>query len=523
MIYRQAFRVVIWLGPASETSDLGIEFALGLHEALTVHIGEYRSSDRPVLSHHLGKKLWPSNFRFPPSEAQEWIALANILGRDWFQRLWIVQEAFLNQNTVFQCGTDEFAWKYLGGLNQLLQTQPFLKSIICRQSQAAASISLLGMIDGIKLRKGAITIEDFIMNFTTQQATDARDFIYTLLSLGPLEAEHLDINYRLSVSEVYMQFARTVLGHFQRDNILYSAILDSDPEIKLPSRAPNWKQLHLKQSEISPNMAQAFFRASRHESSEFSFSQDGRTLHIKGRRVSQLDHEGVRAPEIDYSEIWKNHTANEAKLQMDLLDFLSKARQLADSCDGYPPCHSKDRILAQTFCREQYRMEYGELPLDHKNPIDAAENAIQDYAQIVQAAHQEWIQMTAIPRERVYQQSAVSLWKDRWWKLTHTPSPTWIFKGHAFLVKAVAAFNEIHGSQLRGNRITKTENGLLASVPKQCNVGDIVVIFYGWDTPFVLRAVESGYLLVGQCYVNGLMKGEAYSKSMGPEIVFDIK
>ena len=71
--------------------------------------------------------------------------------------------------------------------------------------------------------------------------------------------------------------------------------------------------------------------------------------------------------------------------------------------------------------------------------------------------------------------------------------------------------------QLQGNCIAKTQNGLLANIPQQSEVGDIIAILYGWNTPFLLRPIATGYLLIGECYVHGIMHGEAMEKNMGVE------
>ncbi|KAF7543398.1 hypothetical protein G7046_g10008 [Stylonectria norvegica] len=39
--------------------------------------------------------------------------------------------------------------------------------------------------------------------------------------------------------------------------------------------------------------------------------------------------------------------------------------------------------------------------------------------------------------------------------------------------------------------------------------GDVVAVLYGGRTPFVLREVDGGWVLLGECYVHGLMEGEA--------------
>ena len=39
---------------------------------------------------------------------------------------------------------------------------------------------------------------------------------------------------------------------------------------------------------------------------------------------------------------------------------------------------------------------------------------------------------------------------------------------------------------------------------------------------FILRPVTNGYLLVGECYVHGIMYGEAIEQGLGVEQDFDI-
>ena len=59
-------------------------------------------------------------------------------------------------------------------------------------------------------------------------------------------------------------------------------------------------------------------------------------------------------------------------------------------------------------------------------------------------------------------------------------------------------------------RFCTTEGKRLGMVPRATQKGDIICAFPGAITPFVLRADGSGnYLLVGECYVQGLMYGES--------------
>jgi hypothetical protein len=59
-----------------------------------------------------------------------------------------------------------------------------------------------------------------------------------------------------------------------------------------------------------------------------------------------------------------------------------------------------------------------------------------------------------------------------------------------------------------------TERGFLGLGPMTMKVGDMIVVLLGGNLPFVLRksSDDSEYSLVGECYVHGVMDGEAISK-----------
>lgn len=59
-----------------------------------------------------------------------------------------------------------------------------------------------------------------------------------------------------------------------------------------------------------------------------------------------------------------------------------------------------------------------------------------------------------------------------------------------------------------GRRLAQTECGTMAVAPKSVELGDRIAIFEGVSVPFVLRE-DDHYLVVGPCYVHGMMDGEA--------------
>jgi len=77
-------------------------------------------------------------------------------------------------------------------------------------------------------------------------------------------------------------------------------------------------------------------------------------------------------------------------------------------------------------------------------------------------------------------------------------------------------FNDLVHMACNGTRMARTSRGFIGTVPRGAKVGDRIVVLYGGQTPFVLRRDEERdmYRLVGDCYVHGLMQGEALNMEL---------
>ncbi|KAH8894390.1 hypothetical protein GQ53DRAFT_717120 [Thozetella sp. PMI_491] len=61
-----------------------------------------------------------------------------------------------------------------------------------------------------------------------------------------------------------------------------------------------------------------------------------------------------------------------------------------------------------------------------------------------------------------------------------------------------------------GRRLLVTRDGLLGLVPAEAEAGDVIAVLLGAPVPQVLRLQANGsYRLVGECYIRGIMDGEA--------------
>jgi hypothetical protein len=92
------------------------------------------------------------------------------------------------------------------------------------------------------------------------------------------------------------------------------------------------------------------------------------------------------------------------------------------------------------------------------------------------------------------------------------------------------AFKWCHEASLvtRYRRFAVSAQGYYILGPDTMQEGDTVVVLHGGKTPFLLRRREegeeegSGWLLVGECYVHGIMAGEALERKGAVEETFSI-
>lgn len=79
----------------------------------------------------------------------------------------------------------------------------------------------------------------------------------------------------------------------------------------------------------------------------------------------------------------------------------------------------------------------------------------------------------------------------------------------------------------RYRRFAVTHKGYFVLGPDLLQEGDVVVVLRGGKVPFLLRRAnnnpEGGWVLVGECYVHGLMDGEGWDVEGVEEEVFSIQ
>jgi hypothetical protein len=206
-IFESADQVVVWLGEATEHTELAFE--------KIKEIAEYGN-----------KKLVSIPFQWARDELfgiGAWTALKTLLEAEWWTRTWVVQEVTAAKQVIVVCGKHNIpATSFDEGL---------------RAIHLASTRGPLEYQLRIKLVQGRVdTTKDLLRlasKFRELNATDPRDKLYGLFGLA--SDMGFEPDYKASVREVYRRFVEACIKRSGTLDVL-SFVKFSDS----PTWIPNW-------------------------------------------------------------------------------------------------------------------------------------------------------------------------------------------------------------------------------------------------------------------------------------------
>lgn len=254
-IYSRASLVLVWLGRATEQTVPAFRLLLGLAEIF--------HSDAEVRKASIAHVIRNECFK------GHWLALGEIFQREWWHRVWTIQEAVLGSDIRLICGPFAVKWdKIKDAIYVFPQCYRFIDELTEATAVPLAHHYLFLFLNGAyrmeiienlrfnaRHRKdisflphpplGSVlgSLLDFIRDY---DATDPRDKVYAIIGLLEQRGykSPLRVSYRVTVEELYIQVAKII----QRD----SETLDMMSQVEvepvtsqgirsgLPSWVPNW-------------------------------------------------------------------------------------------------------------------------------------------------------------------------------------------------------------------------------------------------------------------------------------------
>ena len=349
--------------------------------------------------------------------------------------------------------------------------------------------------------------------------TDPRDHIYAVLALANEAQARLIIpHYDEDVATIFTEFATFAVKALGQRNILHVAELSVHSDITRSSWVPDWTTYSADYLSKPDILAESRFSASSYSSWDGRLTGDGQILQAQGRLVDVLTDNGCTCASSESILPLQDLGQRNSRILSELEDFINKAKKLATLCIAYPQTVSADEILCYTCSRENFRLR----------------NLTPRPGEVVKAMY-DYLESLKLDVEKrdVLRTIGIDPGTEDWERGFDAKTISYLIQHHPLLLLKVSqqdgqagritdAWEAYYLRVVWGSTIVRSGKGYLASVPKQCRQGDFITILYGWNTPFLLRRVSEGYQIVGECYVFGMMDGEAMTRGLGAELDFDI-
>jgi len=263
VIFKQAKKVLIWLGEEDEFTEDGITALRMLAKIDPDRYGEvvYLDwEDRTTVFKKKGLLDWTSNW-------DSWLGLEALINRPWFSRVWVIQEAVVNANNAVLCGSQVLPWVWFARTRAFLYTvhwdsahrdghyrrrfrhkefPPKYLPMFDEENpfSFASHLSIICRLRRTPLRSLSSLLAS---SARKSHATDPRDKIYALLGLAdkkkPPFLSYPDVlapDYHVAVEVLYTRVFRLIL---ESSASLFDLAMTQDApkkSLRLPSWVPDF-------------------------------------------------------------------------------------------------------------------------------------------------------------------------------------------------------------------------------------------------------------------------------------------
>ncbi|KAK0745145.1 heterokaryon incompatibility protein-domain-containing protein [Apiosordaria backusii] len=184
-VYKEAVRVIYWLGPPTHLTNLCLGRLQLLHE-----------ETRRVATRTWTREQWRTTWEnLEASSQQNWgferEGLCELLGRSWFRRVWILQEVANSQAALVCSGHESVSAKVFG-------LAPFLMGVTPEPHCQGILDMMPGPFRESSWFTGSRDLYTLLGNFGGSEATEERDLVYALLGLSSDAAHVIQPDYQTS-------------------------------------------------------------------------------------------------------------------------------------------------------------------------------------------------------------------------------------------------------------------------------------------------------------------------------------
>ncbi len=488
-IYQCAPMALVWLGDEANDSALAIDFLERISEEPNTG-----ASASYIVQTILGR-----------SHLKEWKALDYFWKRPYWMRTWVMQEQAVSGTIEVACGPRKMAWQVLYRFTDAVTTaissgQMDACMQVVRDEGLRLNTKILHHLLTLRrLRKEAIKGKQLqmlsVLDSTRRAlASDDRDKIYGILSFVK-DASILvpRPDYNCSTQQVYKSLVLAYVDHYKNLDILVQASA-TKKLTGLPSWTPDWSEEKRISRLNRRHSRTGFFHAAGGTAASIIPSPDDNLMICEGIPIDTLDGLGhclletsSRAQLSDPENAKSMYRDDETTFSAIWRSLISDVKYFANSSFERAP-----EDMGHLFIKKCRNWENIFLNQDHPqyNPGKVIHPDI----------------------------SIFELWylKNRFLNVAGRPIREWAFdrleaaQADDTDIILNASFERTMKKKIYGRRLITTETGYIGLAPMASQRGDKVCVLFGCSTPVILRPLAgNGYEFIGECYVHGIMEGEA--------------
>ena len=533
-IYSGARRVIAWLGRCDEHTHPALEIIQRLKSVL--------SKKPQVTFTDFEGPEYQSVFGDPPISSQQWNDYAAFIQRAWFNRVWIMQEAFLAKHIDVLCGPHVLSWQHdisevarflqKTNLGNLIMAQADGTANPDRKTTAYVNNSLNQYhLEAMKAnsKQKALSLEALLAYSRYFQAERAEDHVYGLLGIwkssNKVKELPEDMMIEKSRDQASDDYAARVFTKYSwvslRDTKdLHILSLVDDPSTRKQENLPSWVPDYSVGFHVHP--LAGILRPSSGVC-RWDASNGLPPFDVPTSNLGKLPVKGILFDEID--EIATTYAG-----VMDQYDIKS----LLDLLLWYPTeTYPAGCTPVEAFWRTLIKDSFRQGPAD-----DEASDAFQ-YLIAGRVGHledaSEGLEGDVDPNElsSLFDETKRTIEGIRYKYTNNTVIPDMeaidgILEEVCNLdpasdkkKKLERDFDDMSESfrvAYSCRRLFRTKKNYLGIAAESIEKGDAVWVLAGAAVPLVLRPVEDGgWKLVGEAYVHGIMNGEVV-KLVGEEL-----
>lgn len=431
-----------------------------------------------------------------------WLSLYQLFSLPWFTRMWVIQEYVVPQSiSEFWVGCVPFnPMMMLRGALEIFGMDNIPLSTGERVAMLGGIKNFLSLID-TKVQFESIIdghiFTSFLWSFRDHDATDPRDKVYSLLGViedsnvgfqteispsadigATIDLNKIIVDYRAPVEEVYASLTRAIINATHSLNVICACQGSSSfrrswvPDWSLP-----WQYFSLLidnvYSSCGETRSKTQYRASGSKIGSILFSND----------LSRIRAEGILCCHVLYLVKSPSAEANQG--------YFEQALHL------YDELNPELRTLLSSVYTE---MEYEEM------------DEGTDLTQL------GWVLATVGGGLRPGECLA-RIWRyfcpkarEEWHHLINSYNHDFNMNAANWGEEDVALFDVRIAQIGQGRSIFISETGYCGLLPEHAKEGDCLCVLFGCDVPVVLRKAGDFYTFIGECYIQGLMDGEAITE-----------